>query len=333
MAVADESNARPSSTKERILGGFAIFGTPEYMAPEQVAGDPIDGRTDVYALGCVLYEMLTGVAAFGGPSSVVVMGMQLRETPPPPRARAPSQAIPAAVEAIVLRAMAKRPDERFPSAEAMREALEQTLSMPARRHARAQRVAAAATLTLSIVGAAAGSAYWARSQTVEAESAVAPAPQAMAIAGATVGASAAAAALAPVPVLVPTPAPPPAGPSLREARASAKLRASDPQALEAWARAALHAGELREARRAATAWTLHDGTVEPRLLMAQILTASGHHADAVATLNEWLESHPDSTDARSELARLFGARPESPESPESLESLQTRGGARELAKR
>src|SRR5262249_37240555 len=127
MAVADESNARRASCKERILGGFAVFGTPEYMAPQQVAGEPIDGRTDVYALGCVLYEMLTGAAAFGGPSSVVVMGMQLRETPLPPRTLAPSQAIPAAVEAIVLRAMAKAPDERFPSADAMREALEQTL--------------------------------------------------------------------------------------------------------------------------------------------------------------------------------------------------------------
>jgi serine/threonine protein kinase len=62
---------------------------------------------DVYALGCVLYEMLTGERAFEGPSSVVVMGKQLRETPEPPRVRAPARKIPAALEAIVVRAMAK----------------------------------------------------------------------------------------------------------------------------------------------------------------------------------------------------------------------------------
>ena len=90
MALTEGSDKKPSE-KERSLRGFAIFGTPEYMAPEQVAGDPVDGRTDVYALGCVLYEMLTGERAFEGPSSVVVMGKQLRETPQPPRVRTPSQ--------------------------------------------------------------------------------------------------------------------------------------------------------------------------------------------------------------------------------------------------
>jgi hypothetical protein len=68
----------------------------------------------------------------------------------------------------------------------------------------------------------------------------------------------------------------------------------------------LHAGDLREARRAASAWALHDGTVEPRLVMSEILDASGRRSDARATLQEWLETHPDSADARAALTRLSG---------------------------
>ena len=83
MALADVAGA----DDEKRQQGFAIFGTPEYMSPEQVAGEPVDARCDLYALGCLLYELLTGTVPFEGPSSVVVMGKQLRETPESPRAR------------------------------------------------------------------------------------------------------------------------------------------------------------------------------------------------------------------------------------------------------
>jgi hypothetical protein len=91
---------------------------------------------------------------------------------------------------------------------------------------------------------------------------------------------------------------------LREARALAHAHPSSPRALDAWARAALRAGELREAHRAASAWALHDGTVEPRLVMADVLDASGRRGEATALLAEWLESHPDAADARASLERL-----------------------------
>ena len=87
MALADVT----TSQKEKRQKGFAIFGTPEYMSPEQVAGESVDARCDLYALGCALYEMLTGTTVFEGPSSVVVMGKQLREAPEPSR-RAPRDA-------------------------------------------------------------------------------------------------------------------------------------------------------------------------------------------------------------------------------------------------
>jgi serine/threonine-protein kinase len=348
-AIADDGSAapdRPKAARERALGGFAIFGTPEYMAPEQVAGEPIDGRTDLYALGCVLYEMLTGQAAFAGPSSVVVMGKQLRETPAPPRVRTPELAIPAEIEAVVLRAMAKRPDERFPSADAMREALERTAALPERRHARLRQIATATMTSLAIVAAAAGSAYVTRvrghtvAQTIAVD-APTPAPAPAAVAGRETTPP----ALAPQPA-VPSSAPwtpvapaasvaaegaPPTPASLHDARALARAHPSDPRVLAALAQAALRAGDLREARRAASAWALHDGTVEPRLFMAQVLAASGRRADAVATLTEWLEAHPDSSDARSELARLSGAagREREPGRP----GPAGEGGARELAKR
>ncbi|HZU83148.1 MAG TPA: serine/threonine-protein kinase [Polyangiaceae bacterium] len=141
---------------------FAVFGTPEYMAPEQVAGDPIDGRADLYALGCVLYEMLTGVAPFGGSSGVEIMGKRLRDAPPSPDTRAPKRAIPAALAAVVMRALAKHPEDRFRSAALMRSALEEALSAPERRKTSARRIATASLVLTGMLGSAGASAQWTR---------------------------------------------------------------------------------------------------------------------------------------------------------------------------
>jgi eukaryotic-like serine/threonine-protein kinase len=160
-AFADGA-ARPSEAKERVLHGFAIFGTPEYMAPEQVSGDAVDGRADVYALGCVLYEMLTGVRAFDGGSNVIVLGKQLKETPPPPRVRAPWRKIPAAIEVVAVRAMAKDRDERFSSAREMRIALEAACRLPEQRRAVARQAAMVVLTATALVCGAIGSARWMR---------------------------------------------------------------------------------------------------------------------------------------------------------------------------
>jgi eukaryotic-like serine/threonine-protein kinase len=302
-----DSEWRPPTERERSLRGFAIFGTPEYMAPEQVAGDAVDGRADLYALGCVLYEMLTGSVAFEGSSSVMVMGKQLRETPMPPRVRAPSCPIPRAVEAVVVRAMAKLPGARFASAGEMRAALERARSAPGRRRERARQIGSAVLMGAALATAAFGSARWARAHVPAMEAVAAPLPSFTANLPSLLALPAGPAAPEHPPARPVTAAAPSSAtsvPSLREARAFARMHPSSPAALDAWARAALRAGELREAHRATAAWALHDGTVEPRLVMAEVLDATGRRPEATALLTEWVESHPDAADARAALSRL-----------------------------
>ena len=90
-----------------------IAGTPHYMAPEQVRGQPFDGRLDMYAVGCLAYELLVGHTPFRGESMDEVMKAQV-EAPPPPLAQArPGLVLPAALCDVVMRCLAKRPDDRF----------------------------------------------------------------------------------------------------------------------------------------------------------------------------------------------------------------------------
>jgi serine/threonine-protein kinase len=93
--------------------GIAL-GTPEYMAPEQARAIHVDGRTDVYAVGCIAFEMLTGRTVFHGASPGDIMIKQVRETPVAPRTLNPD--IPPALEAVVLRCLAKNPKDRPQSA-------------------------------------------------------------------------------------------------------------------------------------------------------------------------------------------------------------------------
>jgi len=102
-------------------GGGHLAGTPSYMAPEQTTGAPVDERTDVWAAGVILYEMLCGRLPFRGDDAPRLYGSIREDDPPRPRSLVPD--LPEALEAIVLRALAKRPADRPLTARELDEAL------------------------------------------------------------------------------------------------------------------------------------------------------------------------------------------------------------------
>ncbi len=104
-----------------------VCGTPEYMAPEQARGEAIDARTDVYAAGVMLYQMLTGSVPFRASSALGVITKHVKEAPLAPREARPEWSIPASLERVALTALAKRPDERYASAAAMADAIERAM--------------------------------------------------------------------------------------------------------------------------------------------------------------------------------------------------------------
>ena len=107
-----------------------VFGTPEYMAPEQARGDELDARCDVYAVGVMLYELLTGNVPFTGNTPLNVLTAQLTQEPDKPRTRAPDRAITPALEAVVMHALAKDPSVRYATAAALALAIAQARSAP-----------------------------------------------------------------------------------------------------------------------------------------------------------------------------------------------------------
>jgi len=127
----EEDPEHTTSSEEEPSEGFEdlvteqrqVCGTPQYMAPEQVVGARIDGRTDLYSVGCVMYRMLTGRLPFDGKTRYELYQKHLQEAPRPFREVRPDLAFPDRLELIVMKALSKRPDQRFQSAADMRKAL------------------------------------------------------------------------------------------------------------------------------------------------------------------------------------------------------------------
>src|ERR1700722_10937482 len=109
-AIADSGNS--------VTQTAAVIGTAQYLSPEQARGDSVDARSDVYSLGCVLYEILTGEPPFTGDSPVAVASQHVREDPIPPSKR--HEGISPDLDAVVLKALAKNPENRYQTAGEMR---------------------------------------------------------------------------------------------------------------------------------------------------------------------------------------------------------------------
>jgi serine/threonine protein kinase len=107
-----------------------VLGTPAYMSPEQCLGQKLDYRSDIYSLGCMLYESLSGAKPFPSDNSLECMQLQIK-SPPPRLCVGPTDLkLPAPLEAVVMRALTKNPEDRFKSATELREALEKSLDQP-----------------------------------------------------------------------------------------------------------------------------------------------------------------------------------------------------------
>ena len=171
--VADFGIARALRADALTQTGMAM-GTPAYMSPEQSSGSStVDARTDVYALGCVLYEMLVGEPPFTGPTAQAVLSRAMTETARPVRATRPS--VPPALEAAISKAIARIPADRFASVAELGAALTQigfetrtpastvaTAPLPVATRPRRSPVLTVTAAVALIIGAVAGYVFWPR---------------------------------------------------------------------------------------------------------------------------------------------------------------------------
>jgi serine/threonine-protein kinase len=122
VKVTDFGIAKAAEAGGDLTATGKVLGTVHYLAPEQVEGSAVDARSDIYAAGAVLYETVAGRPPFQAETAVATAMMRLTSNPIPPRDVRPG--VPRALEAVIMRALARDPDQRFPSAQAMRTSLE-----------------------------------------------------------------------------------------------------------------------------------------------------------------------------------------------------------------
>lgn len=160
--ITDFGLARTHGDGENLTLHGDILGTPSYMAPEQVEGGEVTAATDIYALGCVLYEMVTGRPPFVGANSFSTALKRLQEDPRPPHQQVPGLA--RAWDAAILRCLERDPADRFAQARDVAVALagEELAPGPRRRRRARRRVLAAAMAAAALAGLAFAGARWLR---------------------------------------------------------------------------------------------------------------------------------------------------------------------------
>src|SRR5437016_3630505 len=110
-----------------MTGSGEFLGTPEYAAPEQIQGLPVDGRTDQYALACAAFELLTGAPPFRRDDPMAAMYAQVSE--PPPLLTSRQQGLPAAADHVFAKALAKAPRNRYMTCQQFADALQEALGL------------------------------------------------------------------------------------------------------------------------------------------------------------------------------------------------------------
>ncbi|MGB3049679.1 MAG: serine/threonine-protein kinase [Polyangiales bacterium] len=129
LAKVTERQMRPGSMVLTQQG--MVFGTPEFMSPEQAHGNTLDARSDIYSLGVILYELLTGKLPFDAKQPIEYIQLHVNATPIPFSQRLPDARFPPGLEEVVMAALAKKPKERYASAAEFAAALESVLQLEA----------------------------------------------------------------------------------------------------------------------------------------------------------------------------------------------------------
>ena len=174
VKILDFGLARISGVNEELsLTEGMIAGTPSYMSPEQALGKKTDLRTDIYSAGVMLYVLATGKRPFVADAATQLLEMQVKEAPPPPRRVAPQKRISEALERVILRALEKKPADRFQTVNEFVAALDETPEgqetltptvardrRPSRLRGRMMVMAAVACVALGAVGALYARAYF-----------------------------------------------------------------------------------------------------------------------------------------------------------------------------
>jgi len=137
--------SEPEKVTAEDAESLKVTGTVEYMAPEQAAGEPVDHRADLYAVGAVLYELVTGRLPHVAPTALALIDRKLRTVPESPRERSPGRAIPKELDQVIMKALSRYPAQRYKSAAEMGAALDAALLAPVKKR-KVRRLFAAAAL-------------------------------------------------------------------------------------------------------------------------------------------------------------------------------------------